>query len=111
MSGGEIFVPKIPSMRMVDLARTVAPSLPHDIVGIRPGEKLHEVMITEDDARMTVELDDRYVICPGLQDWSRDHLDRLGARPVAEGFRYSSDQNAEWLDGPSLVELIGRKAA
>ncbi len=111
MRGGEIFVPKIPSMRMVDLARTVAPNLPHEIVGIRPGEKLHEVMITEDDARMTVELDDRYVICPGLQDWSRDHLDRLGARPVAEGFRYSSDQNAEWLDGPGLVNLIGRKAA
>ena len=111
MSGGEIFVPKIPSMRMVDLARTVAPSLPHDIIGIRPGEKLHELMITEDDARMTVELEDRYVICPGLRDWSREHLDKLGARPVAEGFRYSSDQNAEWLDGPSLVELIGRKAA
>ncbi len=111
MQGGEIWVPKIPSMRITDLASTVAPHLPHDVVGIRPGEKLHELMITEDDARMTVELDDRYVICPGLEDWSRAHLEALGARPVAEGFRYSSDCNTEWLDGPTLMTLIARKAA
>ncbi|MEX2129056.1 MAG: UDP-N-acetylglucosamine 4,6-dehydratase (inverting) [Xanthobacteraceae bacterium] len=111
MNGGEIFVPKIPSMRIVDLARAVAPSLPHEIVGVRAGEKVHEVMITEDDARMTVQLDDRYVICPPRPGWKRDHLDALGAKPVAEGFRYSSDLNAEWLDGNTLNGLIERKAA
>lgn len=111
MEGGELFVPKISSMRMTDLARAMAPNLPHEVVGIRPGEKLHEVMITEDDARMTLELDDRYVICPMLQEWSSDHLRALGAKPVAEDFRYSSEINTEWLDAASLNGLIGRKAA
>jgi UDP-N-acetylglucosamine 4,6-dehydratase len=111
MQGGELFVPKIPSMRLVDLAHALAPGLPHEIVGIRPGEKLHEVMVTDDDARMTLELDDRYVICPNLLDWSSSHLDQLGARPVAEGFRYSSDLNTEWLDPASLAVLVARKAA
>jgi len=111
MRGGEIFVPKIPSMKIVDLAHALAPGLPHEIVGIRPGEKLHEVMITEDDARMTVQLDDRYVICPPVSGWERGHLDPAGAKSVADGFRYSSDQNAEWLDGGSLIGMIERKAA
>jgi len=111
MHGGEIFVPKIPSMKIVDLADSLAPGAPHEIVGIRPGEKLHEVMITEDDARMTVQLEDRYVICPAIQDWERGHLDGAGARPVEEGFRYSSDQNSEWLDGNALMGMIERKAA
>jgi UDP-N-acetylglucosamine 4,6-dehydratase len=111
MKGGEIFVPKIPSMRIVDLARAIAPSLSHEIVGIRPGEKLHEVMITEDDARLTVELDDRYVICPTLPGWTAAHLDRFGARPVSEGFRYSSDRNQEWLEGAAIDTFIGRRAA
>jgi UDP-N-acetylglucosamine 4,6-dehydratase len=110
MQGGELFVPKIPSMRLIDLAHAVAPGLSHKIVGIRPGEKLHEVMVTEDDARMTLELDDRYVICPNLLDWSASHLEQLGARPVAEGFRYSSDLNNEWLDSTSLAALVARKA-
>jgi UDP-N-acetylglucosamine 4,6-dehydratase len=111
MRGGEIFVPKIPSMRIVDLARAMAPGLPHEIVGVRPGEKIHEVMITEDDARMTVELADRYVICPPSADWKRDHLDVLGAKLVPEGFRYSSDLNTEWLDDNALTDMIERKAA
>ncbi len=111
MNGGELFVPKIPSMRMTDLARAMAPNLPHDIVGIRPGEKLHEVMITEDDARLTLELDDRYVICPQFADWPSDHLVKAGAKPVKEDFRYSSEINTEWLDGDLLNGLIGRKAA
>jgi UDP-N-acetylglucosamine 4,6-dehydratase len=68
-------------------------------------------MITEDDARMTVELEDRYVICPPDPAWSRDHLEALGARPVADGFKYSSDRNAEWLDRPGISRLIARKAA
>ena len=110
MHGGEIFVPKIPSMNIADLARAMS-DLPHDIVGIRPGEKLHEVMITEDDARMTMELDDRYVICPALPEWSHDHLTGHGARFVAEGFRYSSDRNPEWLDASGLTDMIKNKAA
>lgn len=111
MNGGELFVPKIPSMKMTELARAMAPGLPHEIVGIRPGEKLHEVMITEDDARLTLELDDRYVICPQNPHWQKDHLVKLGAKPVAEDFRYSSEINTEWLDAANLNGLIGRKAA
>ena len=111
MRGGEIFVPKIPSMRMVDLARTMAPDLPHEIIGVRPGEKIHEIMVTEDDARMTVELPDRYVICPPNAAWKRDHLDALGAKPVPEEFCYSSDLNTEWLEGGALTDMIARKAA
>ncbi|MBY0532198.1 MAG: UDP-N-acetylglucosamine 4,6-dehydratase (inverting) [Xanthobacteraceae bacterium] len=111
MNGGELFVPKIPSMHMTELARAMAPNLPHEIVGIRPGEKLHEVMITEDDARVTLELDDRFVICPQDSHWQRDHLTAAGARPVAEDFRYSSEINTEWLDAALLNGLIGRKAA
>jgi UDP-N-acetylglucosamine 4,6-dehydratase len=68
-------------------------------------------MVTEDDARMTLELDDRYVICPSLYSWSPGHLEQLGAKPVAEGFRYSSDLNTEWLDAASLAVLVARKAA
>lgn len=111
MNGGEIFVPKIPSMRITDLAQTIAPNLPHDVVGIRPGEKLHEIMITEDDARLTLEIEDRYIICPPRSDWPRAHLEKRGARAVPEDFYYSSDVNDEWLDGPTLNGLIGRKAA
>ena len=106
MQGGEIFVPKIPSMKITDIANYFAPDIPLRTVGIRPGEKLHEVMITDDDARMTIELKDRYVICPPSPDWSGDHLHRLGARPVDEGFRYSSDRNPEWLDGAGLERLV-----
>ncbi len=111
MKGGEIFVPKIPSMNIAELASSVAPGLPHEVVGIRPGEKLHEVMISEDDARVTLELDDRYVICPNFVDWSNAHLLAFGARPVAEGFRYSSDRNTEWLDAAGLSGLMSQKAA
>jgi UDP-N-acetylglucosamine 4,6-dehydratase len=112
MRGGEIFVPKIPSIKVTDVARAIAPDLPHRIIGIRPGEKLHESMITEDDARMTVELDDRYVICPGaaVVSWSSAHLDALGARPVPAGFRYSSDANAEWLQVRDLQTMLNGQA-
>jgi UDP-N-acetylglucosamine 4,6-dehydratase len=98
-------------MRIIDLAGAMAPGLPHDIIGVRPGEKIHEVMITEDDARMTLELPDRYVICPPNAAWKRDHLDALGAKSVPEGFRYSSDLNTEWLEGGALTDMIARKAA
>ncbi|MHB2168634.1 UDP-N-acetylglucosamine 4,6-dehydratase (inverting) [Alsobacter sp. R-9] len=105
--GGEIFVPKIPSMKITDLASLMAPGLPHRTVGIRPGEKLHEVMITEDDARNTLELADRYVICPPLQAWSADHLAPLGpVRSVDESFRYASNTNPEWFDAESFRALL-----
>ncbi|KAA0675983.1 UDP-N-acetylglucosamine 4,6-dehydratase (inverting) [Roseomonas genomospecies 6] len=106
MQGGEIFVPKIPSMRITDLAHAMAPHLPHRLVGIRPGEKLHEVMITEDDSRQTFELPDRFVIEPAFAFWTHEPYQRLGARPVADGFRYASDTNTDWLDGARLMRLI-----
>ncbi len=106
MRGGEVYVPKIPSMNVVDLARALAPGLAHKIVGIRPGEKLHEVMITEDHARNTVEFPDRYVIEPDSVSWT-GHVLRDGATPVQDGFRYASDNNSEWLDTPRLKRMIG----
>lgn len=105
MRGGEIFIPKIPSMRITDLARAFLPDAKIKIIGIRPGEKLHEVMITEDDARNTVEFPDRYVIEPGPVAWT-GHVLRDGAEPVEDGFRYASDNNTEWLDADSLHELV-----
>ena len=106
MKGAEIFVPKIPSTRTADLASAVAPGLPHRMVGIRPGEKLHEVMVPEDDARTTVELDDRYVILPGGDGRRRaEYLDD-GARPMADGFSYASDRNPEHLDARGLQALL-----
>ena len=106
MRGGEIFVPKIPSVRIVDLARALAPGLPHEHIGIRPGEKLHEVMITEDDARATLDLGDRYVICPPNPRFPVSRYLDLGARPVQENFRYSSETNPEWLEGASILGLV-----
>lgn len=107
MQGGEIFVPKIPSMRITDLAHALAPTLPQHAVGIRPGEKLHEIMVTEDDARKTLDMKDRYVIEPAFTWWQRHqafyHL--LGATPVPDGFRYASDTNTDWLDGPTLLAM------
>ncbi len=110
MRGGEIFVPKIPSMRITDLARSMAPDLPLRTVGVRPGEKLHEVMVTEDDSRQTLELDDRYVIEPAFAWWSRGPYLASGARPVAEGFRYASDTNSDWLDESRLKQLLTEAA-
>lgn len=106
MLGGEIFVPKIPSMRMTELAQAMAPDLPLKMVGIRPGEKLHEVMITEDDSRQTYELTDRFVIEPAFAFWQHAPYERLNARPVPDGFRYASDSNDDWLDGERLRTLL-----
>jgi UDP-N-acetylglucosamine 4,6-dehydratase len=108
MKGGEVFVPKIPSMRTTDLALTLAPHLPHRVVGIRPGEKLHEVMVPEDDARSTLELEDRYVILPNYEQTRRraDYL-ALGAEPLPDGFSYASDRNPERLDARGLQSLLG----
>lgn len=106
MKGGEIFVPKIPSMRIVDVARTLAPHLPHRHVGIRGGEKLHEVMVTEDDSRQTVELPDRYVIEPAFAFWRHESYVGAGMRRVPDGFRYASDGNDDWLTPEQLVRLL-----
>ncbi len=106
MGGGEIFIPKIPSMKVVDMATALAPDLPYEVVGIRPGEKLHEVMITEDDAIATVELSDRYVIEPAIHLWDWEPPATDGRNPVAEGFRYASNSNEDWLDAESLRELM-----
>jgi UDP-N-acetylglucosamine 4,6-dehydratase len=106
MKGSEIFVPKIPSTRTADLATAVAPGVPHRVVGIRPGEKLHEVMVPEDDSRTTVELDDRYVILPGSNGPRRVEYLKEGARPMADGFSYASDRNPEHLDARGLQALL-----
>ncbi|MEO5338935.1 MAG: UDP-N-acetylglucosamine 4,6-dehydratase (inverting) [Magnetococcus sp. MYC-9] len=109
MQGGEVFVPKIPSVRIVDLAMAMAPDLPQQMVGIRPGEKLHEVMCPADDAHLTLEFDDHFVIRPsivfhhGTMDYS---VNRLGERGVAvpEGFDYNSGTNARFLSIEELQE-------
>jgi UDP-N-acetylglucosamine 4,6-dehydratase/5-epimerase len=106
MRGGELFVPKIPSMRIVDLAKALAPNLPIKVVGIRPGEKLHEVMVTDDDSRQTLELEDRYIIEPAFAWWTRKPYMNSGATPVAQGFRFASDTNTDWLDAAGLATLM-----
>ena len=106
MEGGELFVPKLPSVRIVDLAEAMMPNGQHKVVGIRPGEKLHEVMVSEDDARHTLELADRYVIEPVFEFWKRSHYEHLGAKRVSESFRYASNTNTEWLDVDQIRELL-----
>ncbi len=106
MHGGEIFVPKIPSMKVTDIAATLAPGMATKVIGIRPGEKLHEMMISTDDARTTVDLGDRYAIEPAFVEYTRDPLE--GGR-LDDAFSYASDTNAEWLDGPGLMAMIGAK--
>ncbi|MCG3089601.1 UDP-N-acetylglucosamine 4,6-dehydratase (inverting) [Sporosarcina cyprini] len=102
MQGGEIFVPKIPSMKVTDLAKAIAPNCDIEIIGIRPGEKLHEAMIMEDDARHTVEFDSYYVIQPEFPWWT--DVKHKG-KPLADGFKYTSDMNTEWLTVEELEKL------
>lgn len=104
--GGEVFVPKIPSMSITELARAMAPDLPHKTIGIRPGEKLHEVMVPADDSRQTVELEDRYAILPALDAEIRVRYLAEGARDVTEDFAYASDSNPEIMDARALQELV-----
>lgn len=105
MQGGEIYVPRIPSTHVVDLARAIAPDASFDIVGIRAGEKLHEEMIEENDARRTVALDDHYVISPVLAEWADADV-RPNGKPVPDGFVYRSDTNDLWLSEDELRELL-----
>ena len=106
MRGGEIFVPKITSMRVTDMALCMAPDLPHKTVGIRAGEKLHEVMISEDDARVTVELDDRYAILAPFLEARNQAYHEIGTKPVPSDFRYASDTNSAWLSPEELRRMI-----
>lgn len=107
MEGGETFVPKIPSMRMMDLAKVIAPSCRIEFIGIRPGEKLHEVMVPEDEARHTLEYDDYFAILPTFHDWdSKAYREQRGGEQCAEGFSYASDTNTHWLTADDLREMI-----
>ena len=110
MQGGEIFVPKISSMKMVDLADAMGPDLERKIIGIRPGEKLHEIMCPADDSHLTFEFDDHFVIAPTItftkrRDYDHNILGEKGTK-VAQGFEYNSGNNKEWLDKAELLKLI-----
>lgn len=97
MVGGEIYVKKIPSMKMLDVALAVAPNARHEIIGVRPGEKLHEQMIGAEDAPHTYEYDDYYKILPAIHNWSQDPLRIDNGKLVDPGFTYSSDNNTDWM--------------
>lgn len=104
MQGGEIFVPKIPSMKIMDLAEAIAPECDVKLIGIRPGEKLHEVLTTEEDGRTTVSYGGMYVILPNYSWWKTQ--DYGGAEKLPEGFIYSSDSNDEWLSVGDLKQIL-----
>lgn len=113
MQGGELFIPKIPSMKIIDLAATLAPNLPIKIIGIRPGEKLHEIMISADDTMHSLEFDDHYVIGPSIKFYDKEAdfaINRLGekGRAVNSNFEYRSDNNTQWLNQQSLKEMMER---
>jgi len=105
MQGGEIFVPKLPSMRITDLAAAIAHECRLEVTGIRPGEKIHEVMITEDDARHTLEFDDYFIIEPEYPWWNKERLG--GGLPLDDGFVYSSGTNTRWLSPDELRQMTG----
>lgn len=110
MQGGEIFIPKIASMNVIDLAHAIAPELPTKIIGIRPGEKLHEVMVPKDDSHLTLEFEDHFVIKPTIQfahqaNFEKNVLGEIG-KPVEVGFEYSSDTNTQWLKNEELLNMV-----
>jgi UDP-N-acetylglucosamine 4,6-dehydratase len=105
MHGGEVFVPKIPSMKMIDLAKAIAPEAAVDVIGIRPGEKVHEVLISEDEARTTVELDDMYVIQPAESFWFGRYWENTGSH-LPDGFRFASNTNTNWLTMEQLHDMV-----
>lgn len=104
MHGGEVFVPKIPSNRIMELAKAIAPDCKIEQIGIRPGEKLHEVLISDDEARHTLEFDDMFVIQPLHPWWFSDNFKE--GRPLPDGFRYASDSNTQWLTAEDLRALL-----
>jgi len=105
MKGGEVFVPKIPSMKVVDLAKAVAPEAKINIIGIRPGEKLHEVLISEDEARTVVELDDMFIVQPAEALWFGREWEKIG-KSIKDDFRYISNKNDDWLSVEDIREII-----
>ncbi|HMW56697.1 MAG: UDP-N-acetylglucosamine 4,6-dehydratase (inverting) [Candidatus Accumulibacter phosphatis] len=112
MHGGEIFIPKIPSATILDLAKAIAPDLPLKIIGIRPGEKLHETMCPGDDSHLTLEFHDHFVIKPAISftlqvDYQKNRLGEIGV-PVSGGFEYSSGTNPEFLDVAAIRALIAQ---
>lgn len=105
MHGGEVFVPKIPSMKIVDLARAIAPGVNLEVVGIRPGEKLHEVLISEDEARVAVEMEDMYVVQPSVASWFGHDWQSEG-HELPAGFRFGSDNNPKWLSVDQIRDMV-----
>lgn len=108
MHGGEIFVPKIPSMTILNLAKAIAPNAILEYIGIRPGEKLHEVLISEDEAQRTLQFNDMFVIEPAHPWWAVDNWQ--GGRRLADGFKYGSDTNDQWLDQQGLQSMVEQLA-
>jgi UDP-N-acetylglucosamine 4,6-dehydratase len=105
MTGGEIFIPKIPSVRVVDMAEAVAPGLPREVIGIRPGEKLHEVLLTADESRHAIESGDVFVVLPEHPWWTAAPQWMEGT-PLEDGFAYTSDSNSRWLGMEELQEVL-----
>ncbi|MCD4757551.1 MAG: UDP-N-acetylglucosamine 4,6-dehydratase (inverting) [Arcobacteraceae bacterium] len=109
MQGGEIFIPKIASMKIIDMAKALAPNLPYEVIGIRPGEKLHEIMCPADDSHLTLEFDDHFVIKPTIiftqkYNYEKNILGEIG-NPVKQGFEYNSGNNTQWLTNAELLEM------
>ncbi|MBI1843902.1 MAG: UDP-N-acetylglucosamine 4,6-dehydratase (inverting) [Actinobacteria bacterium] len=102
--GGEIFIPKIPSMKVIDLADAMAPGSPHQVVGIRPGEKLHEILLTADESRHAIDAGDVYIVLPEQPWWEREAWPE--GQHLTEGFSYSSDNNSWWLSKAELAALL-----
>jgi UDP-N-acetylglucosamine 4,6-dehydratase len=105
MTGGEVFIPKIPSMRVVDLAEAMAPGIPREVIGIRPGEKLHEVLLTSDEARHARDVGSVYVVVPEHPWWSGQPA-WIEGKPLDDGFAYSSDTNVDWLSASQLADIL-----
>ena len=106
MEGGEIYVKKIPSMKVTDIAKVIAPNAKQKIIGIRPGEKLHEQMIGSDDANSTYEYSSYYKILPQINEWAKDKLRIKNGKKVSEGFNYSSDNNIDWMKKSELRKWL-----
>jgi UDP-N-acetylglucosamine 4,6-dehydratase len=105
MLGGEVFIPKIPSMKILDLANVIAPEAEVEIIGIRPGEKLHEVLIHEDEARSAIEMDDMFVVQPTTELWF-GHDWQLKGKRLPDGFRYASNSNPDWLTKEQIKDMV-----
>jgi len=107
MNGGEVYIPKAPSMKLVDLATAICPECRQEEVGIRPGEKLHEMLVMKDESRQTMEMDDRYVIQPRFPWWNEKEFSADGgARRLPESFEYTSDTNSSWISVEALQQSI-----